>query len=114
MFAAYLLALWRSRWFLEHLVFATCLGAFGVLVALLAVGIYGLAGNPDPPNAGADAAMRLWMAVLGVMTYRSIRAMYGDSRSRSVVKTAALLLAYVATAALAALGIVVATLYLVY
>lgn len=112
--AAYLLALWRSRWYLEHLVFAAYLGAFGLLGALLAVGIYALAGNPDPPNPGADAAMRVWMAVLGIMAYRSIRAMYGDSRPRSVVKAAALLLGYVATAALATLGIVLATLYLVY
>lgn len=112
--AAYLKPLWRRRWFLEHLVFAAYLGAFALLTASLMVGAYGLAGNPDPPNRWAEAALKACGGILVVMAYRSARAMFGDSRIRSALKALALVFAYFLSAAVALFAIVAVTLYAVY
>lgn len=113
-FALYLKALWRPRWYLEHLVLAAYLGSFALLAGILTVGLYGLAGNPEPPGPAAEIAYRAWDVALLVMAYRALRAMYDDSRGRTFAKLVVLFFACASTTVLSVVGIFGATLWLVY
>lgn len=113
-FALFLKALWKPRWYLEHLVLAAYLGSFALLVGILTVGLYGLAGNPEPPGPAAEIAYRAWDLALLVMAYRALRAMYDDSRARTFAKLVVLFFACASTTVLSVVGIFGATLWLVY
>lgn len=109
--ALVLKALWRRRYYLEHLVLATDLMSFTLLVGILVVGVYGLAGNPDPPNVGADLAYRVWTLLLLVAGYRSVRAMFAESRRRTLPKVLALFFVFGIVTALVVFAIFNATLW---
>lgn len=112
--ALYLAALWRRRWYLEHLVFATYYGAFALLAGTVMVAAYALAGNPRPDGLAAQVAVGAWEIACLVTLYRALREMYGDGRKRTLVRTLGLAVAYFVTAAAAVTGIAIATVLLVY
>jgi hypothetical protein len=106
--------LWRSRWYVEHLVFATYFGAFTLLTGIVVIAGYALVGNPAPGGPAARLAIVLWESVVVVMLYRALRDMYGSGRLRTTARLFVLIVGYFVSAGAVVIGIALATIQALY
>lgn len=102
--ALLLAALWRRRWYAEHLVFGMYFFGFALLAGSVVVAAYALSGNPPPSHPAAKVAIVTWDLAVVVLLYRALGDMYPTGRAARIAR----FLVLVPSCFLLASGVVVA------
>jgi hypothetical protein len=109
-FALLLEGIYRSRYFVEHLIFSLHFHAFVLLPGAVLV-----AASVLIPGASGDVATRAivsaWTLVLVAYLYLALRRVYGESRIRTGLKLLLLGFAYGILVGVVLLGVAVATVW---
>lgn len=109
-FALLLKAFYRRRYVAEHLVFSLHFHAFVLLPGAMVVGAAALLGA-DAEGSGGRVVSSAWLVAIAVYLFFAMRHVYGESRSRTLLKVLGLGFAYSAVAAVVILLVAIGTIW---